>query len=224
MSTLGNALALAEDEVVTLASELIRIDTTNTGDPATLVGEREAAEYVAEKLDRGRLRDDVRRVGRARAGGNVIARLAGARTRRGARCSCTATSTWCPPTPSEWSVHPFSGAVQDGYVWGRGAVDMKDMVGMTLALARHFKRNGIVPPRDMCSRSSPTRRPAAVRREVAGGAPPGAVRGRHRGDQRGRRVLDHAEGRRARLPHRDRREGHPLAASCGSAAPPATAR
>ena len=37
----------AFDEVVTLCSELIAIDSTNTGDPATLVGEREAAEYVA---------------------------------------------------------------------------------------------------------------------------------------------------------------------------------
>ena len=54
-----------------------------------------------------------------------------------------------PAEPADWSVHPFSGAVEDGYVWGRGAVDMKDMVGMTLAVARHFKRAGIVPPRDL---------------------------------------------------------------------------
>ena len=40
----------AQDEVVELASELIRIDTTNTGDPDTVTGEREAAEYVAAKL------------------------------------------------------------------------------------------------------------------------------------------------------------------------------
>ena len=46
-------------------------------------------------------------------------------------------------------MHPFSGAVEDGYVWGRGAVDMKDMVGMMIAVARHFKRSGIVPPRDL---------------------------------------------------------------------------
>lgn len=50
MSTLGTALERAQDEAVELVSELIRIDTTNTGDPATLVGEREAAEWVAEKL------------------------------------------------------------------------------------------------------------------------------------------------------------------------------
>ncbi len=41
----------ALDEVLVLAHDLIRIDTTNTGDPDTLVGEREAAEYVATKLE-----------------------------------------------------------------------------------------------------------------------------------------------------------------------------
>jgi acetylornithine deacetylase/succinyl-diaminopimelate desuccinylase-like protein len=46
-------------------------------------------------------------------------------------------------------VHPFSGALEDGYVWGRGAVDMKDMVGMMIAVARGCKRSGAVPPRDL---------------------------------------------------------------------------
>ncbi|MER2208839.1 MAG: M20/M25/M40 family metallo-hydrolase, partial [Rhodococcus sp. (in: high G+C Gram-positive bacteria)] len=54
-----------------------------------------------------------------------------------------------PAEPADWSVHPFAGTVQDGYVWGRGAVDMKDMVGMILALARQFKAEGVVPPRDL---------------------------------------------------------------------------
>ena len=54
-----------------------------------------------------------------------------------------------PAEASDWSVHPFSGALEDGYVWGRGAIDMKDMVGMMIAVARHFKRSGIVPPRDL---------------------------------------------------------------------------
>ncbi|NED66926.1 M20/M25/M40 family metallo-hydrolase, partial [Streptomyces sp. SID10244] len=53
-----------------------------------------------------------------------------------------------PAEPADWSVHPFSGTVSDGYIWGRGAVDMKDMVGMALALARQFKRDGTVPPRE----------------------------------------------------------------------------
>ncbi|MFJ5991469.1 M20/M25/M40 family metallo-hydrolase [Lentzea sp. NPDC092896] len=147
MSTTGNALALAEDEVVTLVSELIRIDTTNTGDPATVVGEREAAEWVAEKLSEVGYETTYVESG-AKGRGNVVARLQGADPSRGALLVHGHLDV-VPAGASEWSVHPFSGAVQDGYVWGRGAVDMKDMVGMTLALARHFKRNNVVPPRDI---------------------------------------------------------------------------
>jgi acetylornithine deacetylase/succinyl-diaminopimelate desuccinylase-like protein len=147
VSTTGNALALAEDEAVTLVSELIRIDTTNTGDPATVVGERKAAEWVAEKLSEVGYETTYVESG-AKGRGNVIARLAGADPSRGALLVHGHLDV-VPADASEWSVHPFSGAVQDGYVWGRGAVDMKDMVGMTLALARHFKRNNVVPPRDI---------------------------------------------------------------------------
>ncbi|WP_245848394.1 M20/M25/M40 family metallo-hydrolase [Lentzea kentuckyensis] len=147
MSTTDNALALAEEEAVTLVSELIRIDTTNTGDPATVVGEREAAEWVAEKLSEVGYETTYVESG-AKGRGNVIARLAGSDPSRGALLVHGHLDV-VPADASEWSVHPFSGAVQDGYVWGRGAVDMKDMVGMTLALARHFKRNNIVPPRDI---------------------------------------------------------------------------
>ncbi|MGW6442359.1 M20/M25/M40 family metallo-hydrolase [Lentzea sp. NPDC055074] len=147
MSTTGNALALAEEEAVTLVSELIRIDTTNTGDPATVVGEREAAEWVAEKLSEVGYETTYVESG-AKGRGNVVARLEGSDPSRGALLVHGHLDV-VPADASEWSVHPFSGAVQDGYVWGRGAVDMKDMVGMTLALARHFKRENIVPPRDI---------------------------------------------------------------------------
>jgi acetylornithine deacetylase/succinyl-diaminopimelate desuccinylase-like protein len=138
---------LAEDEVVTLASELIRIDTTNTGDPDTVVGERVAAEYVAAKLAEVGYETTYVESG-ARGRGNVIARLAGSDPSRGALLVHGHLDV-VPADASEWSVHPFSGAVQDGYVWGRGAVDMKDMVAMTLALARRFKRDGIEPKRDL---------------------------------------------------------------------------
>ncbi|GGS28239.1 hypothetical protein GCM10010171_21450 [Actinokineospora fastidiosa] len=140
-------LAVAEAEVVGLTSELIRIDTTNTGDPATVVGEREAAEYVAEKLAEVGYETTYVESG-AKGRGNVFARLEGADPSRGALLVHGHLDV-VPADPSEWSVHPFSGAVQDGYVWGRGAVDMKDMLGMTLATARRFKRDGIVPPRDI---------------------------------------------------------------------------
>ena len=54
-----------------------------------------------------------------------------------------------PADPAEWSVHPFSGEVRDGFVWGRGAIDMKDMDAMTLALVREWARTGQRPPRDV---------------------------------------------------------------------------
>ena len=54
-----------------------------------------------------------------------------------------------PADPAEWSVHPFSGAVQEGYLWGRGAVDMKEMVAIMLAVARRFRRAAVVPPRNL---------------------------------------------------------------------------
>jgi acetylornithine deacetylase/succinyl-diaminopimelate desuccinylase-like protein len=137
----------AEDEAVELAADLIRIDTTNTGDPATVVGEREAAEYVAAKLTEVGYEIEMVESGAPRRD-NVFARLPGADRSRGALLVHGHLDV-VPADPSEWSVHPFSGAIQDGCLWGRGAVDMKDMVGMTLAVARRFKRDGVVPPRDL---------------------------------------------------------------------------
>lgn len=140
-------MTAAEDEVVELASELIRIDTTNTGDPATVTGEREAAEYVAAKLTEVGYEIEIIESGAPRRD-NVFCRLKGSDPSRGALLVHGHLDV-VPADPSEWSVHPFSGAVQDGYVWGRGAVDMKDMVAMTIAVARAFKRDGVVPPRDI---------------------------------------------------------------------------
>ena len=141
-------LRRAEVETVDLASELIRIDTTNTGDPATLVGERSAAEYVADKL--GEVGYEITYVesGEHPGRANVVARLPGADRERGGLLVHGHLDV-VPADPSEWSVHPFSGAVQDDCVWGRGAVDMKDMLAMSLAVARRFKREGVVPPRDI---------------------------------------------------------------------------
>jgi acetylornithine deacetylase/succinyl-diaminopimelate desuccinylase-like protein len=138
----------AQHEVVGLASDLIRIDTTNTGDPETVVGERAAAEYVAGKLTEVGYEVTYVESGDMPGRANVIARLPGADRSRGGLLVHGHLDV-VPADPSEWSVHPFSGAVQDGYVWGRGAVDMKDMLAMSLAVARRFKRDGITPPRDV---------------------------------------------------------------------------
>jgi acetylornithine deacetylase/succinyl-diaminopimelate desuccinylase-like protein len=136
----------AADEVVQLATDLIRIDTTNTGDPATSKGERAAAEYVAGKLEEVGLQTTLLESEPGRA--NVVTRIDGAdRSRPGLLIHGHLDVV--PAEPSEWSVHPFSGEVKDGYVWGRGAVDMKDMDAMTLALIREWMQTGQKPPRDI---------------------------------------------------------------------------
>ncbi len=133
--------------MVGLVSSLIRFDTSNTGDPATTKGEGECARWVQTQLEEVGYECEYLEAG-APNRGNVFARLPGADPSRGALMIHGHLDV-VPAEPADWSVHPFSGAVSDGYVWGRGAVDMKDMCGMMIAVARHFKREGIVPPRDL---------------------------------------------------------------------------
>jgi len=141
MSTSGHPDA----EVVTLCSDLIRIDTSNFG-PDGSRGEREAAEYVATALG------DV----------GIDSRLFESAPRR-----TTLVAHWepegCDPSvppllihghtdvvpamAEDWQVHPFSGEVLDGYVWGRGAVDMKDFDAMVLSVVRDRVRSGRPPRR-----------------------------------------------------------------------------
>jgi acetylornithine deacetylase/succinyl-diaminopimelate desuccinylase-like protein len=137
----------AEDEVVDLVSRLIRFDTSNTGEPETTKGEAECAAWVAEQLEEAGYTTEYVEAG-APGRGNLFVRLPGADRSRGALMVHGHLDV-VPAEPAEWSVHPFSGAVEDGYVWGRGAVDMKNMVGMMIAVAREFKRTGTVPPRDI---------------------------------------------------------------------------
>jgi acetylornithine deacetylase/succinyl-diaminopimelate desuccinylase-like protein len=135
------------DDVVEVVSRLIRFDTSNTGDPETTVGEAECARWVAEQLAEVGYEPVYLESG-APGRGNVFVRLEGADRSRGALLIHGHLDV-VPAEPADWSVHPFSGAVEDGYVWGRGAVDMKDMVGMMIVVARQLKQAGIVPPRDL---------------------------------------------------------------------------
>src|ERR1700732_2565629 len=128
------------DDVVDVVSRLIRFDTTNTGELETTKGEAECAHWVAAQLEDVGYQVEYLESG-APGRGNVFARLKGADSSRGALLIHGHLDV-VPAEPAERSVHPFSGAIEDGYVWGRGAVDMKDMVGMTLAVARPFKRTG----------------------------------------------------------------------------------
>ncbi|MFD9871347.1 M20/M25/M40 family metallo-hydrolase [Streptomyces niveus] len=135
---------VALDEVVTFTSELIRIDTTNRGDGDCF--ERPAAEYVAERLAAAGLEPTLleRTPGRT----NVVARIPG--TDPGADALLVhGHLDVVPAEPADWSVHPFSGEVRDGVVWGRGAVDMKNMDAMILSVVRAWARSGVRPRRDI---------------------------------------------------------------------------
>jgi acetylornithine deacetylase/succinyl-diaminopimelate desuccinylase-like protein len=134
------------DDVVELCRDLIRIDTTNTGENATVAGERRAAEYVAAALSDAGLAPVIRESAPGRA--SVVARFPGADPGRDALLVHGHLDV-VPAEPDEWSVHPFSGEVRDGYIWGRGAVDMKDFDAMVLATVRRWRREGRQPPRDL---------------------------------------------------------------------------
>ncbi|MEU2246622.1 M20/M25/M40 family metallo-hydrolase [Streptomyces sp. NPDC019224] len=136
--------ALALDESVTFTSELIRIDTTNRGDGDCR--ERPAAEYVAERLAATGLEPALleRTPGRT----NVVARIPGTDPAAPALLVHGHLDV-VPAEAADWAVHPFSGEVRDGAVWGRGAIDMKNMDAMVLAVVRFWARAGIRPRRDI---------------------------------------------------------------------------
>lgn len=134
-----------EDEVVDLCRDLIRIDTSNYGDHSG-PGERKAAEYVAEKLAEVGLEPQIFESHKGRA--STVARIEGEDPSRPALLIHGHTDV-VPANAEDWTHHPFSGEIADGCVWGRGAVDMKDMDAMTLAVVRDRMRSGRKPPRDV---------------------------------------------------------------------------
>ncbi|MFF5109598.1 M20/M25/M40 family metallo-hydrolase [Streptosporangium sp. NPDC000509] len=135
----------AEDEVVGLCRDLIRIDSTNAGDNSG-PGERAAAEYVAEKLAEVGLEPKILESDSRRA--NVIARIAGEDSSRDALLLHGHLDV-VPFNAADWTQHPLSGEIADGCVWGRGAVDMKNMDAMILAVVRQRLAEGRRPPRDV---------------------------------------------------------------------------
>ncbi|MCX4879682.1 MULTISPECIES: M20/M25/M40 family metallo-hydrolase [unclassified Streptomyces] len=134
-----------EDEVVDLCRELIQIDTSNYGDHSG-PGERVAAEYVAGKLAEVGLEPQIFESHPGRA--STVARIEGEDPSRPALLIHGHLDV-VPANAGDWTHHPFSGEVADGCVWGRGAVDMKDMDAMTLAVVRDRLRSGRRPPRDI---------------------------------------------------------------------------
>ena len=131
-------------EVVDLCRELIRIDTSNYGDQDG-PGERKAAEYVATLLDEVGIESRLVESEHGRA--SVIAQWGGADAGPPATGGLLLHGHLdvVPAEAADWQVDPFSGEIQDGYVWGRGAVDMKDFDAMLLSVVRARQRAGRVP-------------------------------------------------------------------------------
>ena len=147
MTDTWNPLPQAEGEVVGLLTDLIRIDTSNWGESSETVGEIEAADYCAERLREAGWSPEVfTTTGVRRAG--VYLRVAGTDPAAPALLLHGHLDV-VPAIASAWSRPPFAGEVDSGFVWGRGAVDMKDMDAMILAVVRGWGFTGIRPRRDV---------------------------------------------------------------------------
>lgn len=144
----GTAGGAAEAEVVDLCRDLLRIDTSNYGDGSG-PGERVAAEHVMGLLHEVGLTPEY--VEGFPQRGNVVVRIPGderGTAERGALLLHGHLDV-VPAQAADWKVDPFAGEIADGCLWGRGAVDMKDMDAMLLAVVRDMARTRTRPPRDL---------------------------------------------------------------------------
>lgn len=135
----------AQDETVDICRNLIRIDTSNYGDGSG-PGEREAAEYVTELLNEVGLKPKVFESAERRT--SVVTRLKGTSSDRPALVVHGHLDV-VPAEADDWTMDPFGAEIKDGCVWGRGAVDMKNMDAMILATIRDMIRNDRRPARDL---------------------------------------------------------------------------
>lgn len=134
-----------EDEVARLCADLISIDTSNYGDGSG-PGERKAAEYVMGELTEVGLDPVILESEPGRA--SVVVRVEGEDSSRGALCVHGHLDV-VPANAEDWQVNPFAAEIKDDCLWGRGAVDMKDMDAMILAVLKDMARTGRKPPRDI---------------------------------------------------------------------------
>jgi len=147
LPTTWEPLPDAEAEVTSLTQELIRIDSSNWGDAPETVGEAEIADYCAERLREVGYDPEVySTTSDSRRG--VYLRIPGTDPDAGALLLHGHIDV-VPAMADDWSRPPFEAQEDDGFVWGRGAVDMKDMDAMILAVTRSWARNGIRPRRDV---------------------------------------------------------------------------
>ena len=142
-----NPLPEAEADVVELTQGLIRIDSSNYGESPLTVGELDAAEYCAAMLrEAGWAPEVFTTTGSSRAG--VYLRVPGTDPSAPAMLLHGHIDV-VPAISADWSHPPFGAEIDEGFIWGRGAVDMKDMCGMILAVVRGWGRTGIRPRREV---------------------------------------------------------------------------
>ena len=132
-------------EVARIARDLIRMNTVNWGEGRS-EGETEAAEYLEAGLAELGLAPQLFESAPGRV--SVVARIEGEHPERPALVLHGHTDV-VPADPARWSVDPFGGEIRDGLLWGRGAVDMKDMDAMMLAAVGDILRSGRRPARDL---------------------------------------------------------------------------
>ncbi len=133
------------EETARIASELIRFDTTNYGEGRSK-GETDAAEYLGAHL--AALGLEPQYFDSAEGRTSVIARVEGADRSKSALVVHGHTDV-VPADPANWSVDPFAGEIRDGMLWGRGAVDMKDMDAMIITALNDILGTGRQPARDL---------------------------------------------------------------------------
>lgn len=140
-------LPLAETDVIELCRDLIRIDTSNWGDSPQTVGEAEAAEFCAERIREAGFTPEVFNT-TSDSRRAVHVRIPGTDPSAPALLVHGHLDV-VPAVAADWTHPPFAAEVEDGFIWGRGAVDMKDMDAMILAVVREWGRSGVRPRRDV---------------------------------------------------------------------------
>jgi len=123
-----------EEEATNFLSELIRINTTNPPGNETA-----AAKYVAEALEQDGFKCELFESSAGR--GSVVTRLKGSDKKP--NLLLLSHLDVVAANPKEWSVDPFGGGVKDGFVWGRGALDMKGMTAIEIMALKLLKRNNV---------------------------------------------------------------------------------
>lgn len=128
-----------------LCARFIRFDTSNYGE-GRANGERELAEDIASILRSAGYEPQL--VGPEPLRQSLVLRVPGV-NRDLPALLVQAHLDVVPAEPEQWSADPFAGEIRDGYVYGRGACDMKDMVAMTVATLLTWADEGIAPERDI---------------------------------------------------------------------------